>query len=87
MPYTGLLSWHIVERAGQFHSKCGDTKGKLDYLIKYMTILAENVECSVLVKIWLMGSSPAQSSATRHSGKRNVSQLEVCRAELQLWLS
>ena len=24
MPYTGLLSWHIVERAGQFHSKCGD---------------------------------------------------------------
>ena len=76
-----------MERAGQFHSKCGDTKGKLDCLIKYTTILAENVECSVLVKIWLMGSSPAQSSATRHSGKQNVSQLEVCRAELQLWLS
>lgn len=69
MPYTGLLSWHIVETAGQFHSKCGDRKGKLDYLIKYMTILAENVECLVLVKMWLMGSSPAQSSAMRHSGK------------------
>lgn len=69
MPYTGLLPWHIVERAGQFHSKRRDRKGKLDYLIKFMTKLAENVECSVLIKIWLVGSSPAQSSAMRHSGK------------------
>lgn len=42
MPYTGLLSWHIMDRAGQSCSKCGDRKGKLDCLIKYMTILAEN---------------------------------------------
>lgn len=47
MPYTGLLSWHIMERVGQFHSRSGDRKCKLDYLIKYMTILVENVESSV----------------------------------------
>lgn len=47
MPYTGLLSWHIKETAGQFYSKPRDRKCKLDYLIKYMTILVENVKCSV----------------------------------------
>lgn len=47
MPYTGLLSWHIMERVGQFHSRSRDRKCKLDYLIKYMTILVENVESSV----------------------------------------
>lgn len=54
MLYTGLLSWHIVEKAGQFHSKSGDRKHKLDYLIKYMMILVGNVECSVPVKVRLV---------------------------------
>lgn len=69
MPYTGLLFCHIMQRAGQFHSKPGDRKCKLDYLIKYITILVENVECSVPVKIRLVGSSPVLNSAMRHSGK------------------
>lgn len=47
MPYIGLLSWHLMEKAGPFHSNPGDRKRKLDFLIKYTTALVENVECSV----------------------------------------
>lgn len=82
MPYTGLLPWHIVEKAGQLHSKPGDRKNKLDYLIKYMTILVGNVECSIPVKVRLVGSSPAQSSGMRHSGKRALSPQAVWRTEI-----
>lgn len=48
MPYTDLLSWHIVEKTGQFHSKPRDRKHKLDYLVKYMMILVGNVSAQSL---------------------------------------
>lgn len=61
MSYTGLLSWHILEGVGQFRSKHGERKIKLDYLIKYKTIQSygQTVECLVLIQLRLVGSTPA----------------------------